>query len=838
MAATPLQTATPQIDISSTPQTGTLPLATPTPPTEPRSDPTPAGRPILTLVIAPIPTNIPDYDRGEWRHWIDIDGDCQNARHEVLIEESVVEVTFTNERQCTVATGRWIAPFAGVVVETARSLDVDHMVPLANAHRSGGWQWNSDQKRDYANVLDYAGHLIAVTASANRSKGARGPDEWRPEDQLYWCQYAVDWVTIKSTWELSATEQEWDALDEMLDSCGERPSVELVFAATNLAPASPTPSPQPAPVATLTPTPLTMNTAATISPSSVAASELVEHALRRINEHRLAAGLTPLRLGTNDAAQVDAKLSLNALNGRALKDSGRTPAMMYNQLGGRGYVQSIGFWSGYFTEAERTRCRSPRVICDQTDPVAKIDGYYDEPKSILLERHWDTVNIGIVFDDLAFFIKEYYETDGPVYEVEPRIENGYLTLSLQTGGRNVTQLAIDGTEVDDVGKVRLVGPPPPGRAMTLPDDLFRVAEMWETQRGVLHVTADVSGLINSPGVYRILVWTDDSDSVPLGVHHIEVDDPSDLVKAGQSPIPEPRPLPIDELRQFALDLINKDRADHGAPPVKLGTNGAAQIHAEDALMHRYVGHWTVDGLKPYMLYAQAGGQGKVGENAAGGYFDDCDAPLIYCNPSSPKEAIEGHQWAMMYDDAHADWGHRDTIINPTYDTVNIGIAHSEWGTAFIQHFEYVGLEYVDEPQIERGVLRFTARVRGNDDVDAVYVYYDPPPERKTTEEIGRLTSYCTGGGFTDQCDDIEPLFRVLVPPEIKWGEGYSYADLDPNDIVAQTWDQNGQQLEVGVDVSDFVTKTGVYTLLVWTQGDDAKVLSQFPVLVGVDFPVP
>jgi hypothetical protein len=183
--------------------------------------------PIYSLVIAPILTNIPSYDRDDWRHWIDVDGDCQNARHEVLIEESVVEVTFTNEGECTVATGRWNAPFVGIVVESARSLDVDHMVPLANAHKSGGWAWNAERKRDYANDMDYAGHLIAVTASANRSKGARGPEEWRPEDRGYWCQYAVDWVTIKSTWELSATQAEWSALDEMLGRCATRPRVNL-----------------------------------------------------------------------------------------------------------------------------------------------------------------------------------------------------------------------------------------------------------------------------------------------------------------------------------------------------------------------------------------------------------------------------------------------------------------------------------------------------------------------------------------------------------------------------------------------------------------------------------
>ena len=38
-------------------------------------------------------------------------------------------------------------------------------------------------------------HLIAVSASANRSKSDQGPEEWRPPDESYWCDYAVDWVS-------------------------------------------------------------------------------------------------------------------------------------------------------------------------------------------------------------------------------------------------------------------------------------------------------------------------------------------------------------------------------------------------------------------------------------------------------------------------------------------------------------------------------------------------------------------------------------------------------------------------------------------------------------------
>ena len=77
------------------------------------------------------------------------------------------------------------------------------------------------REKNYANFLDDSQHLIAVTASANRSKGARGPEEWQPPDPAYWCWYATDWVLIKSTWGLSATEQEWNALAAMLDTCNQ-----------------------------------------------------------------------------------------------------------------------------------------------------------------------------------------------------------------------------------------------------------------------------------------------------------------------------------------------------------------------------------------------------------------------------------------------------------------------------------------------------------------------------------------------------------------------------------------------------------------------------------------
>ena len=132
--------------------------AAPTPTLTATHTPTPIGVPtttvpavqtqqssgsVLRLIISEIAPNIPDYDRGHWKHWIDSDRDCQNTRHEVLIEESLKKPTFKSSKQCQVATGEWLDPYTGLTVTDSIKLDVDHMVPLKNAHDSGGWAWDN-----------------------------------------------------------------------------------------------------------------------------------------------------------------------------------------------------------------------------------------------------------------------------------------------------------------------------------------------------------------------------------------------------------------------------------------------------------------------------------------------------------------------------------------------------------------------------------------------------------------------------------------------------------------------------------------------------------------------
>lgn len=132
---------------------------------------------------------IPDYSRADWGGWLDVDGDCQDTRQEVLIAESLVPVVFEDERQCRVSLGQWRDPYTDQVFTNPSDLDIDHVVALKEAYDAGGWEWDSERKKAYANNLDNPDHLIAVSASANRSKGSRGPEAWLPPKESFRCEY-------------------------------------------------------------------------------------------------------------------------------------------------------------------------------------------------------------------------------------------------------------------------------------------------------------------------------------------------------------------------------------------------------------------------------------------------------------------------------------------------------------------------------------------------------------------------------------------------------------------------------------------------------------------------
>lgn len=178
------------------------------------------------------PTDCLPYDRADYPTWLDVDSDCQDTRAEVLIAESQLPVMFTDAGGCRVASGQWLDPYTDAVFTVASDLDIDHLVPLAEAHESGAYAWDSVMKAAYANDLDHPETLIAVSASANRSKGARDPAEWMPPNTSYWAEYAAAWSLVKRTWGLTADAAELATLRDVLGDGAALPTEAPVAACT------------------------------------------------------------------------------------------------------------------------------------------------------------------------------------------------------------------------------------------------------------------------------------------------------------------------------------------------------------------------------------------------------------------------------------------------------------------------------------------------------------------------------------------------------------------------------------------------------------------------------
>lgn len=206
-------TATPSTSAAVPPPEPAPTTSAPAPTTTP---PPPGGLGLLArLRVDDAPLAGP-YDRDLFPTWLDLDLNGCDARDDTLTAESEVPV---GRDGCDVTGGRWTSLYDGVVVTDPSRLDIDHVVPLGDAWRSGAHAWDATRRAAFANSLDDPDHLIAVTASTNRSKGDSAPDQWRPPQERSWCRYATAWSTIKITWSLTVTTSERDALGEMLATC-------------------------------------------------------------------------------------------------------------------------------------------------------------------------------------------------------------------------------------------------------------------------------------------------------------------------------------------------------------------------------------------------------------------------------------------------------------------------------------------------------------------------------------------------------------------------------------------------------------------------------------------
>lgn len=156
------------------------------------------------------------YKREMFKHWVGTGNGC-DSRKSVIIAEALVKPVV--EKGCVIKGGEWLSIYDLVKVTDAKKLDVDHMVPLAEAWDSGASSWTPEQRQMYANDQADPRHLIAVTGPSNRSKSDQDPAEWMPSNKSYHCEYLANWVSIKIRWSLSVDKAEKDFILSAIKPC-------------------------------------------------------------------------------------------------------------------------------------------------------------------------------------------------------------------------------------------------------------------------------------------------------------------------------------------------------------------------------------------------------------------------------------------------------------------------------------------------------------------------------------------------------------------------------------------------------------------------------------------
>jgi hypothetical protein len=174
----------------------------------------------LTTAVASLPVaaeNRTGYSRDLFPHWIDADGDRCNTRNEVLIAEAVTKPAVGSG--CSLSGGRWYSYYDNAYWTLTSDLDIDHMVPLAEAWDSGARNWSTSRRQAYANDLGDSRPLVAVTDNVNQAKGDQDPATWMPPYSGARCRYINEWVATKIRWRLTVDTAEKNALTSWANSC-------------------------------------------------------------------------------------------------------------------------------------------------------------------------------------------------------------------------------------------------------------------------------------------------------------------------------------------------------------------------------------------------------------------------------------------------------------------------------------------------------------------------------------------------------------------------------------------------------------------------------------------
>ncbi len=170
---------------------------------------------------------VPDYDRQAFgQRWADTDHNGCDTRNDILARDLARPTFKPGTRDCVVLTGTLAEPYTGTTIQFQRGdkssalVQIDHVVALADAWRSGAWQWDAQRRQEFANDPE---NLLAVDGAANEDKSASSADQWLPPNVAFRCDYVKRQIAVKYAYGLSVTQAEQDAMATQLTTCSNDP---------------------------------------------------------------------------------------------------------------------------------------------------------------------------------------------------------------------------------------------------------------------------------------------------------------------------------------------------------------------------------------------------------------------------------------------------------------------------------------------------------------------------------------------------------------------------------------------------------------------------------------
>ena len=162
--------------------------------------------------------------------WLDVDRNGCDTRDDVLRRD----LRLTRAAACKVFEGTLLDPYTNRRIDFLRGVDtsdavqIDHVVALANAWRTGAQRLSRQQRERLANDPV---NLFAVDGPTNQAKGDADAAAWLPPNRAFRCTYVAHQIAVKAGYGLWVTPAEHDAMERVLQTCPSTPAPRSSLAA-------------------------------------------------------------------------------------------------------------------------------------------------------------------------------------------------------------------------------------------------------------------------------------------------------------------------------------------------------------------------------------------------------------------------------------------------------------------------------------------------------------------------------------------------------------------------------------------------------------------------------